>query len=148
MLFALVVLSIPMCGGALSPSPQNATVHLMKEFQGQGIIVVRSLGFARKQAFAQEYAEEEAIRAVLFTGFSVAHPALLMKKKVMSNQAKEMEIFFSSKVYKACIQNVKPVGTLRKIKGSRLKKMPFDIKINTNALRQLLRKRGLYRMGF
>lgn len=148
LLAALWALMMVGCGEKVVPTIHSGSVHLIQEMQDQSTIIVRSLGYANKQAFAQEDAEKRAVRAVLFTGFSVGHPALLVEKRVMSTHSKEMNDFFANKAYKSCIQQITPVGVLRKAKGDKFKKMPFDIKINTNALRQLLRQKGLFRMGF
>jgi hypothetical protein len=148
LLLALFTTMIMSCGEKVISTVHRGSVHLIQEAQDDAIIVVRSLGYANKQAFAQEDAEGRAIRTLMFTGFSVNHPAMLVEKRVKTTHASELNDFFASKAYKSCIQKVVPVGALRKIKGEKFKKMPFDITIDTNALRQLLRQKGIFRMGF
>ncbi|MDD4610117.1 MAG: hypothetical protein WCQ82_04275 [Bacteroidaceae bacterium] len=145
---AICLLAITSCSPKVEPVAHGGSVNLIQEMQDKSTIVVRSLGYGKNIAIAQEDAELRAIKAVLFSGFSTDHPAMLVESRVMKNNAAAMNDFFVSKAYKDCILHIEKVGSLRKEKGHKVKKMPCDITINTNSLRQKLRQKRLFKMGF
>lgn len=123
----------------VKPVNYGGSVNLM-EVKGRGrstLLVLRTLGYGKNDALAQEDAEVRVIRALLYSGFSKDYPAVISMTESEAETKSEGKLlaFFENKEYKDCISAVKPMGKLDKVKGEKVKKKPFDITINYYVLK-------------
>ena len=84
----------------VKPVNYGGSVNLM-EVRGRGgdaVVVLRTLGYGKNDALAQEDAEVRVIRALLYSGFSKDYPA------VISMTESEAEAKSQGKLLKACPQ--------------------------------------------
>lgn len=122
----------------VKPVEYGGSVNLIREID-QDIIVVRTLGYGKKEANAREDAEIRVIRAVLYVGFS-GHGKLISESESSFEQKHPdfLNTFWERKVYKDFITSIVSVGSMSKVKGQKVKCMPFDITVNTKTFRQYL----------
>lgn len=130
----------------VKPVEYGGSVNLVKELPGN-VIVVRSLGYGKNEATAREDAEIRVMRAVLYVGFP-KYSKFLSESDAEAKHADYINNFFDGKRYKDFIAGVESVGDLSKVKGQKVKQMPFDITINHKALRQNLKEGGIGKLGF
>lgn len=136
----------------VKPVNYGGSVNLM-EVKGRGgnaEVVLRTLGYGKNDALAQEDAEVRVIRALLYIGMSKDLPAIIsMSESEAENKSGgKLLSFFESKEYKDCIRFVKPVGKLDKVKGEKVKKKPFDITVSYYALKNKIANMGFDSFGF
>lgn len=147
----LMIVSLLVCTGTyaqkVKPVEYGGSVNLVKQDHGGNVLTVRALGYGKNEATAREDAEVRAMRAVLYVGFQGAS-ALVRESDADSKHSDYFYPFFDDKRYKNYITNVVSVGNLGKVKGQKVKQMPFDITINRKALRQELVNNKIGRMGF
>lgn len=122
----------------VKPVNYGGSVNLVQEID-QNNVVIRAMGYGKNEATAREDAEVRVIRAVLYTGFS-GHGKLISEPEtsVETKHADYLNGFFDGKRYKDFITSVVSVGSLAKVKGQKVKSMPFDITVNLKSLRQNL----------
>lgn len=112
------------------------------------ILKLRVVGYGKKDALAQEDAEVRAIRAVMYAGVDSYRP-LLVESQAEAAHGDFLNNFFESKRYKDYISMSEPAGGLTKVKGLKVKKQPYDIRVNVRALEQFLTQNKIKkRMGF
>lgn len=112
------------------------------------ILKLRVIGYGKKDAQAQEDAEVRAIRAVMYVGVDSYRP-LLVESQAEAAHGDFLNNFFDSKQYKDYISMSEPAGGLTKVKGLKVKKQPYDIRVNVMALEQFLTQNKIKkRMGF
>lgn len=112
------------------------------------ILKLRVVGYGKKDALAQEDAEVRAIRAVMYAGVDSYRP-LLVESQAEAAHGDFLNNFFESKQYKDYISMSEPAGGLTKVKGLKVKKQPYDIRVNVRALEQFLTQNKIKkRMGF
>lgn len=122
----------------VKPVEYGGSVNLIREID-QNTIVLRTLGYGKKEANAREDAEVRVIRAVLYVGFQ-GHSKLINESET-SFEAKHgdfLNTFWEQKQYKDFITSIISVGSLTKVKGQKVKSMPFDVTVNVKAFRQYL----------
>lgn len=122
----------------VKPVEYGGSINLIREIN-QSTIVLRTLGYGKKEANAREDAEIRVIRAVLYVGFE-GHNRLINESET-SFEAKHgdfLNTFWEQKRYKDFITGIVSVGSLEKVKGQKVKSMPFDVTINVKAFRQYL----------
>lgn len=128
------------CLSAQKVKPVNygGSVNLVKEID-KNTVVIRTLGYGKKEANAREDAEIRVMRAVLYVGFP-GHSKMISEPEssVETKHAEYLSNFFEGKRYKDFITSVVSVGSLEKVKGEKVKSMPFDITVNLKSLRQNL----------
>lgn len=122
----------------VKPVNYGGSVNLVQEIDKDNV-VIRAMGYGKNEATAREDAEIRVIRAVLYVGFS-GHSKLISEPEstVEAKHAGFLNHFFDEKRYKDFITSVVSVGSLGKVKGQKVKSMPFDITVNLKALRQHL----------
>lgn len=130
----------------VKPVNYGGTVNLVKEMP-DNVIVVRSLGYGKNEATAREDAEVRVMRAVMYVGFP-KYSKFIAESDAEAKHAEFISNFFDGKRYKDFIVGVESVGDLTKVKGQKVKQMPFDITVNHKALRQHLRENGIGKLGF
>lgn len=130
----------------VKPVEYGGSVNLVKELPNN-VIVVRSLGYGKNEATAREDAEIRVMRAVLYVGFP-KYSKFASEADAEAKHANYIANFFDGKRYKDFIVGVESVGDLSKVKGQKVKQMPFDITVNHKALRQNLKENGIGRLGF
>lgn len=123
----------------VKPVNYGGSVNLM-EVRGHGgdaVLVLRTLGYGKNDALAQEDAEVRVIRALMYSGFSKDFPPVvsMTESEAESKSQGKVLAFFENKEYKDCISSVKPMGKLDKVKGEKVKKKPFDITVNYYVLK-------------
>lgn len=113
-------------------------MNLIREVD-RNTIVLRTLGYGKKEANAREDAEVRVIRAVLYVGFD-GHSKLISESESAfeAKHADFLNTFWEQKRYKDFIVSTVSVGSLSKVKGEKVKSMPFDITVNVKAFRQYL----------
>lgn len=131
----------------VKPVDYGGSVNLVKSDTGHNTITVRTLGYGKNEAIAREDAEVRAMRAVLYVGFQGCS-SLAKESDAESQHAEYFSRFFDGKRYKDFVNSVVSVGDLGKVKGQKVKQMPFDITINRKALRQNLVENKIGRLGF
>ena len=123
----------------VKPVNYGGSVNLM-EVRGRGgdaVVVLRTLGYGKNDALAQEDAEVRVIRALLYSGFSKDYPAVISMTESEA-EAKSQD----------CISSVKPMGKLDKVKGEKVKKKPFDIAVNYYVLKNKIANMNFDSFGF
>lgn len=122
----------------VKPIEYGGYVNLIREID-QSTIVLRTLGYGKKEANAREDAEVRVIRAILYVGFD-GHSKLIHESESTfeAKHADFLNTFWEQKRYKDFITSTVSVGSLAKVKGEKVKSMPFDITVNVKALRQYL----------
>lgn len=132
----------------------GGSVNLI-EVRGRGydaVLVLRTLGYGKNDALAQEDAEVRVIRALLYSGFSKDYPAVIsMSETEAETETKsqgKLLAFFENKEYKDCISSVKPMGKLDKVKGEKVKKKPFDVTVNYYVLKNKIANMNFDSFGF
>lgn len=127
-----------LCAQKVKPVNYGGSVNLVKEIDANNV-VIRALGYGKKEANAREDAEIRVMRAVLYVGFP-GHNKMISEPEssVEAKHADFLSNFFEGKRYKDFITSVVSVGSLAKVKGQKVKSMPFDITVNLKALRQNL----------
>lgn len=123
----------------VKPVNYGGSVNLM-EVRGHGgdaVLVLRTLGYGKNDALAQEDAEVRVIRALMYSGFSKDFPPVVSMTELEAESKSQGKVlaFFENKEYKDCISSVKPMGKLDKVKGEKVKKKPFDITVNYYVLK-------------
>ena len=136
----------------VKPVSYGGSVNLM-EVKGRGsdaVVVLRTLGYGKNDALAQEDAEIRVIRALLYSGFSKDFPAVISMSETEAEAKSEGKLlaFFENKEYKDCISSVKPMGKLDKVKGEKVKKKPFDITVNYYVLKNKIGNMNFDSFGF
>ena len=136
----------------VKPVNYGGSVNLM-ELTGRGsdaVVVLRTLGYGKNDALAQEDAEIRVIRALLYSGFSKDFPAVISMSETEAEAKSEGKLlaFFENKEYKDCISSVKPMGKLDKVKGEKVKKKPFDITVNYYVLKNEIGHMNFDSFGF
>lgn len=136
----------------VKPVNYGGSVNLM-EVKGRGgdaAVVLRTLGYGKNDALAQEDAEVRVIRALLYSGFSKDFPAVISMSETEAEAKSEGKLlaFFENKEYKDCISSVKPMGKLDKVKGEKVKKKPFDITVNYYVLKNKIGNMNFDSFGF
>lgn len=122
----------------VKPVEYGGSVNLIREID-KNTIVIRTLGYGKKEANAREDAEVRVVRAVLYVGFQ-GHNKLINESET-SFEAKHgdfLNMFWEQKRYKDFITNILSVGSMSKVKGQKVKSMPFDVTVNIKAFRQYL----------
>lgn len=136
----------------VKPVNYGGSVNLLEEKgSGYGVaLVLRTLGYGKNDALAQEDAEVRVIRALLYSGFSKNCPAVIsMTESEAETKSKgKLVAFFENKEYKDCISSVKPMGKLDKVKGEKVKKKPFDITVNYYVLKNKIANMNFDSFGF
>ena len=139
------------CAGAyaqkVKPVEYGGSVNLIKSDSNQSSITVRALGYGKNEATAREDAEVRVMRAVLYVGFQGCS-GLVKESEAEGEHAAYFSRLFDDKRYKDFVTGVAGVGDLTKVKGQKVKQMPFDITINRKALRQDLVRNKIGRLGF
>lgn len=130
----------------VKPVEYGGSVNLVRELSDD-MIVIRSLGYGKNEATAREDAEVRVMRAVLYTGFP-KYNRFLNESDAESKHNEYFTRFFDQKYYKNFITGAVTVGNLEKVKGQKVKQMPFDITVNRKALRQELVQNKIGRLGF
>lgn len=133
----------------VKPVEYGGSVNLIREID-KNTIVLRTLGYGKKEANAREDAEVRVIRAVLYIGFQ-GHSKLINESEAAFEQKHPDFItsFWDTKIYKDFITGIISVGSLSKVKGQKVKSMPFDVTVNVKALRQYLQQNNYGgRLGF
>lgn len=130
----------------VKPVEYGGSVNLVRELP-DNVIVVRSLGYGKNEATAREDAEIRVMRAVMYVGFP-KYSKFTSEADAEAKHAEYIDNFFDGKRYKDFIVGVESVGDLDKVKGQKVKQMPFDITVNHKALRQSLKENGIGRLGF
>lgn len=122
----------------VKPVEYGGTVNLLREID-QNTIVLRTLGYGKKEANAREDAEVRVIRAVLYVGFD-GHGKLINETESAfeTKHGDFLNTFWEQKRYKDFITGIVSVGSLSKVKGQKVKSMPFDVTINLKTFRQYL----------
>lgn len=131
------------------PSQDNAYVNLVSE--GKGTVTVRCMGYGNDPAVAQQDAEMRTVRALLFTGLPNAskYGALVEGGDEAGEHAEYFKALIEGRKYKKVISSAVSKGVLAKVKGEKLKSMPFDITVNYAALRRDLEVNNVIRkFGF
>ena len=123
------------------------------EVRGRGydaVLVLRTLGYGKNDALAQEDAEVRVIRALLYSGFSKDYPAVISMSETEAETKSQGKLlaFFENKEYKDCISSVKPMGKLDKVKGEKVKKKPFDVTVNYYVLKNKIANMNFDSFGF
>lgn len=142
------------CSFAQKVKPVNygGSVNLMevRGRAGEAVLVLRTLGYGKNDALAQEDAEVRVIRALLYSGFSKDYPAVISMSETNAETKSEGKLiaFFENKEYKDCISGVKPMGKLDKVKGEKVKKKPFDITVNYYVLKNRIANMNFDSFGF
>lgn len=133
----------------VKPVEYGGGVSLLEVVDQKALIVkLRVVGYGKKDAQAQEDAEVRAIRAVMYAGVDNIRP-LLVESQAEAKFGAFLNSFFDSKQYKDYISMVEPAGGLTKVKGLKVKKQPYDIRVNVGALERFLLQNGVKkRMGF
>ena len=138
-----LLLLIFVCGlGAtaqkVKPVEYGGSVNLIRKID-QNTIVLRTLGYGKKEANAREDAEVRVIRAVLYVGFD-GHSKLINESESSfeSKHGDFLNTFWGDKRYKDFITSIVSVGSLTKVKGQKVKNIPFDVTVNIKAFRQYL----------
>jgi hypothetical protein len=131
----------------VKPVEYGGSINLIRADANQSSITVRVLGYGKNEATAREDAEVRAIRAVLYVGFQNCS-ALVKESEAEGEHAAYFSRLFDDKRYKDFISGVVGVGDLTKVKGQKVKQMPFDMTINRKALRQDLVQNKIGRLGF
>lgn len=136
----------------VKPVNYGGSVNLLEE-KGGGYdvaLVLRTLGYGKNDALAQEDAEVRVIRALLYSGFSKNYPAVISMTESEAETKSEGKLlaFFENKEYKDCISSVKPMGKLDKVKGEKVKKKPFDITVNYYVLKNKIANMNFDSFGF
>ena len=130
------------------PSEHAMKVNYVSEAKGQ--VTVRSIGWGKKDGQALPDAEIRAVETILFVGLPEAqkHAAMIDNEAQARSQN---EAFFAALLdgqgYKRFVMNSTPKGELTKLKGEKVKSMPVDVTINTNALKKYLEQNDIIR-GF
>lgn len=136
----------------VKPVNYGGSVNLMevKGRAGDATLVLRTLGYGKNDALAQEDAEVRVIRALLYFGFSKDYPAVISmtESEAESKSQGKLLAFFENKEYKDCISSVKPLGKLDKVKGEKVKKKPFDITVNYFVLKNRIASMNFDSFGF
>ena len=111
---------------------------------------LRTLGYGKNDALAQEDAEVRVIRALLYSGFSKDYPAVISMSETEAETKSQGKLlaFFENKEYKDCISSVKPMGKLDKVKGEKVKKKPFDVTVNYYVLKNKIANMNFDSFGF
>ena len=80
-------------------------------------MVLRTLGYGKNDALAQEDAEVRVIRALLYSGFSKDYPAVISmtESEAEAKSQGKLLAFFENKEYKDCISSVKPRSEERRV---------------------------------
>ena len=130
----------------VKPVNYGGSVNLM-EVRGRGgdaVVVLRTLGYGKNDALAQEDAEVRVIRALLYSGFSKDYPAVISmtESEAEAKSQGKLLAFFENKEYKDCISSVKPM------KGEKVKKKPFDIAVNYYVLKNKIANMNFDSFGF
>lgn len=149
--FLVLMVCLFACGGTMyaqkvKPVNYGGSVNLVKEMPDD-IIVVRSLGYGKNEATAREDAEIRVMRAVLYVGFP-KYTKFIAEADAEAKHADFISTFFDEKRYKDYIVGVESVGDLTKVKGEKVKQMPFDVTVNHKTLRQGLKDNGIGKLGF
>ena len=129
----------------VKPVNYGGSVNLM-EVRGRGgdvVVVLRTLGYGKNDALAQEDAEVRVIRAL-------DYPAVISmtESEAEAKSQGKLLAFFENKEYKDCISSVKPMGKLDKVKGEKVKKKPFDIAVNYYVLKNKIANMNFDSFGF
>lgn len=136
----------------VKPVNYGGAVNLMevRGRAGEAVLVLRTLGYGKNDALAQEDAEVRVIRALLYSGFSKDYPAIISMSESEAEAKSQGKLlaFFENKEYKDCISAVKPMGKLDKIKGEKVKKKPFDITVNYYVLTNKITNMNFDSFGF
>ena len=127
----------------VKPVNYGGSVNLM-EVRGRGgdaVVVLRTLGYGKNDALAQEDAEVRVIRALLYSGFSKDYPAVISmtESEAEAKSQGKLLAFFENKEYKDCISSVK---------GEKVKKKPFDIAVNYYVLKNKIANMNFDSFGF
>lgn len=136
----------------VKPVNYGGLVNLI-EVRGRGydaVLVLRTLGYGKNDALAQEDAEVRVIRALLYSGFSKDYPAVISMSETEAETKSQGKLlaFFENKEYKDCISSVKPMGKLDKVKGEKVKKKPFDVTVNYYVLKNKIANMNFDSFGF
>lgn len=136
----------------VKPVNYGGSVNLI-EVRGRGydaVLVLRTLGYGKNDALAQEDAEVRVIRALLYSGFSKDYPAVISMSETEAETKSQGKLlaFFENKEYKDCISSVKPMGKLDKVKGEKVKKKPFDVTVNYYVLKNKIANMNFDSFGF
>lgn len=137
-LFAFLWCDLTATAQKIKPVEYGGSVNLIREIDNN-TVVLRTLGYGKKEANAREDAEVRVIRAVLYVGFE-GHNKLINEPET-SFEAKHTDFqdkFWDQKRYKDFIIGIVSVGSLEKVKGQKVKSMPFDVTINIKTFRQYL----------
>ena len=131
----------------VKPVNYGGSVNLI-EVRGRGydaVLVLRTLGYGKNDALAQEDAE-----ALLYSGFSKDYPAVISMSETEAETKSQGKLlaFFENKEYKDCISSVKPMGKLDKVKGEKVKKKPFDVTVNYYVLKNKIANMNFDSFGF
>ena len=105
----------------VKPVNYGGSVNLI-EVRGRGydaVLVLRTLGYGKNDALAQEDAEVRVIRALLYSGFSKDYPAVISMSE-----------------------------TEAEIKGEKVKKKPFDVTVNYYVLKNKIANMNFDSFGF
>ncbi|MDR0989094.1 MAG: hypothetical protein LBM06_06510 [Prevotellaceae bacterium] len=136
----------------VKPVNYGGSVNLL-EVKGRGsnaVLTLRTLGYGKNDALAQEDAEVRVIRALLYQGFSKEYPPVISigESQAELKSGGKLQEFFDAKVYKDCISGVRPMGKLSKVKGEKVKKKPFDITVNYYVLKNKVSGMNIDSFGF
>jgi len=150
-LIAILITSFSFWGIAqkVKPVEYGGGITLLETVDQKAMILkLRVLGYGKKDAQAQEDAEVRAIRAVMYAGIDTYRP-LLIESQAEASHGEFLNDFFESKRYKDYLSMVEPVGGLTKVKGLKVKKQPYDIRVNVRALESFLTQNKVKkRMGW
>ncbi|MDR1004667.1 MAG: hypothetical protein LBL97_06660 [Prevotellaceae bacterium] len=136
----------------VKPVNYGGSVNLL-EVKGRGssaVLTLRTLGYGKNDALAQEDAEVRVIRALLYQGFSKDYPPVISigESEAEQKSGGKLQAFFDDKAYKDCISGVRPMGKLDKVKGEKVKKKPFDITVNYYVLKNKVSGMNIDSFGF
>ena len=148
LIFMLSLAPITSVAQRVKPSEHSRQVNYVSEAKGQ--VTVRSIGWGKKDAPALADAELRAVETILFVGLPEAqkHGAMVANEsQVRSNNKMFFNELLSGQGYKRFVMNSTAKGKLSKQKGAKMKSMPVDVTINTNALKKYLEQNDIIR-GF
>lgn len=148
LIFMLSLAPLTSVAQRVSPSDYARKVNYVSEAKGQ--LTVRSIGWGKKDAHAIADAEMRAIETVLFVGLPEAqkHGAMVENEsQALSLHNAFFDALLDGQGYKKFVMNSTAKGDLSKQKGEKMKSMPVDVTINTNALKKYLEQSDIIR-GF
>jgi hypothetical protein len=151
-LFFLSTLCFTTFAQKVKPVEYGGSVNLM-EIRGSGLsatMVLRTQGYGKNDALAQEDGEVRVIRAVLYNGFGKDFPAIIRmsESEAEAKSQGKLTTFFDNKEYKDCISGVRPMSKLGKQKGQKVKSKTLDITVNYYVLKRKIDSMKFNKFGF